>query len=560
MRHGLALVGDLQRFDRQADAPPVAIDAGDVGVHLVAHGVAVGALLGALAREVGLANEALHAVVEGHLDAAADHGRDDAGDGGAALVVLDPLHGIVAELLDTQADAFLFDVDAEHLGLDQIALLVIRDGVVARAHPVEIGEVHHAVDVALQPDEDTELGDALDLALDLGTRRKAVVELDPGVLLALLEAQADAALVGIDVEHHDLDLLAGGDNLAGVHVLLGPAHLGDVDQALDAGLELDEGAVIGDVGDAAAELGVDRVLDLDALPGIGFELLHAQADALGLEIEADHLDAHGLADVDRLGGVVDAAPGHVGDVQQAVDAAEIDEGAVIGDVLDHALEHLAFLEVGDQFLARLGPGLLQHGAPRDHDVAPVAVHLEDLEGLRRAHQGRDVAHRPDVDLAARQKGHGAGKIDGKAALDAAEDDAADALVLLEGDLELGPGLLAPRFFTTEHGLALQVLHALEIDLDGVAKLDLGGLAGNRELLQCHPSLGLEAHVDHRHVVLDGNHGARNDPAHQIISGAVGLVQEGGEILFDSRHFLAAGGDGVGHVVSWSGLVDLHQPG
>ena len=43
--------------------------------------------------------------------------------------------------------------------------------------------------------------------------------------------------------------------------------------------------------------------------------------------------------------MVDALPAHVGDVQQAVDAAEVDERAVVGDVLDHAFEDLAFLQL-----------------------------------------------------------------------------------------------------------------------------------------------------------------------------------------------------------------------
>ena len=80
--------------------------------------------------------------------------------------------------------------------------------------------------------------------------RKAV----PRIGQALLQAEADAALGRVDVEDDDLHLLAGGDDLAGMHVLLGPAHLGDVDQAFDARLQLDEGAVVGDVGDAADEL------------------------------------------------------------------------------------------------------------------------------------------------------------------------------------------------------------------------------------------------------------------------------------------------------------------
>ena len=87
-----------------------------------------------------------------------------------------------------------------------------------------------------------------------------------------------------------------------------------------------------------------------------------------------------------LGRMVDAAPGDIGDVQQAIDAAQIDERAVIGDVLHHAVQDHAFLEALDQLAALLGAGFFQHGAAGHHDVAAGAVHLEDLERLRRAHQ------------------------------------------------------------------------------------------------------------------------------------------------------------------------------
>ena len=165
-------------------------------------------------------------------------------------------------------------------------------------------------------------------------------------------------------------------------VLLGPAHLGDVDQALDARLQLHEGAVVGDVGDGALEAGADRILGLDAGPRIGLQLLHAEADALRLRVDADDLHLHGVADVDDLARMIDAAPGHVGDVQQAVDAAQVDEGAVVGDVLDDAVDHLALVQPGDDLGALLGARRFQDLAARDDDVAAPAIHLEDLEGLR----------------------------------------------------------------------------------------------------------------------------------------------------------------------------------
>ena len=221
----------------------------------------------------------------------------------------------------------------------------------------------------------------------------------------------------------------GRDDLARVDVLLGPAHLGDVDQAFDARLQFDERAVVGDVGDAAGELGADRVLGFDAIPRIGLQLLHAQRDAVALLVDADDLHLDGLADRQHLGRVVDAAPGDVGDVQQAVDAAEVDERTVIGDVLDHAVDDLAFFELLDDLRTLFGAALFEDGAARHDDIAAALVHLEDLERLRHVHQRADVADRTDVDLRARQEGHGAVEVDGEAALDLVEDDAFDALVL-----------------------------------------------------------------------------------------------------------------------------------
>ena len=123
----------------------------------------------------------------------------------------------------------------------------------------------HAVDVAVEADEQAEFGLVLDLTLDDRTDRILVGEGLPRIGERLLEAERDAALDRIDLEDDDFDFLRGGDDLAGMDVLLRPGHLGDVDQAFDARLQLDERTVVGDVRDAARKLGVDRVLGLDAI-------------------------------------------------------------------------------------------------------------------------------------------------------------------------------------------------------------------------------------------------------------------------------------------------------
>src|SRR5690606_13677096 len=153
-----------------------------------------------------------------------------------------------------------------------------------------------------------------------------------------------------------------------------------------------------------------------------------ERDAVRFLVDLDDLDLDLLADGQHLGRVVDATPCDVGDMQQAVNAAEIDEGAVIGDVLDDTLDDLALFEVRHQFLALAGAGLFEDSAARNDDVAAAAIHLEDLERLRCAHQRADVADRADIDLAARQEGDSAVEIDRVAALDRVEDHAFDLLV------------------------------------------------------------------------------------------------------------------------------------
>ncbi len=301
-------------------------------------------------------------------------------------------------MLDAERDPLLLDVDVQHLGLDHLAAAIALHRLFARGVPVDVRQVDHAVDVVVEADEQTELGGVLDLALDRRAHRMGLHEGLPRIGHGLLQAEGDAALGGVHVQHHHLDLLAGGDDLARVDVLLGPGHLGDVDQPLDAGFQLHEGAVVGDVGDAAGELGAHRVLGLDAVPGVGLELLHAERDALGVRVDLDDLHLDGVADRQDLARVRHPLPAHVRDVQQAVDAAQVHEGAVVGDVLDHALAHLALVQLRHQLGALLGAGLLEDGAAGDHDVPARAVHLQDGEGLLLAHQRADVAHRADVDL------------------------------------------------------------------------------------------------------------------------------------------------------------------
>src|SRR5688572_13756346 len=136
--------------------------------------------------------------------------------------------------------------------------------------------MHEAVDATRQTDEHAEVRDRLDLAGDLVALLVVLAELDPRVRFALLQAERDTATLLVDVEDHDLDLVADLHDLVRVDVLVGPVHLRYVDQAFDALFDLGEAAVVGDVRDLAEEPRARRIAPREIRPGIRAELLQAQ--------------------------------------------------------------------------------------------------------------------------------------------------------------------------------------------------------------------------------------------------------------------------------------------
>ena len=79
-----------------------------------------------------------------------------------------------------------------------------------------------------------------------------------GSSLELLDAEADALVRLVDVEDDGFDFVALLEDFGRVVDLAGPGHVGDVDHAVDAFFQFDEGAVGGHVADLALDLAADR--------------------------------------------------------------------------------------------------------------------------------------------------------------------------------------------------------------------------------------------------------------------------------------------------------------
>ena len=196
----------------------------------------------------------------------------------------------------------------------------------------------------------------------------------------------------------------------------------------------------------------------------------AERDALGRRVVLQDDDVDLVVDLEQLRRMADAAPRHVRDVQQAVDAAEVDERAVVGDVLDDALEHLAFGERLERVLLLLGVLLFEERLAREHDVAALLVDLDDAHAQFLSAQRVEIADRPHVDLRSGQERAHA-DVDRQPALDPLDDAADDDLPLDVGLLDLVPDLHLLGFFAREDDVAFAVFGALEQHVDDVAGFD-----------------------------------------------------------------------------------------
>src|SRR5262245_47343448 len=219
----LLLLGHFQRLNGNADFVSLAVELGDAGIYFLANRESLRPLLAALACKIGTLYEG-NKIGAGdlHIDPGLFHLRNLAGNDRPLLEIACRFHRIAGKLFDAERNAFLFDVYIENLRLYDVAFLVLLDYLLARALPVEIGQMDHPVYVAVEAEEQAEFGLVLDFAFDRRTRWMFLDEHLPRIAHCLLEAERNTALDRVDLENLHLEFIRRRDNLARVDVLLGP--------------------------------------------------------------------------------------------------------------------------------------------------------------------------------------------------------------------------------------------------------------------------------------------------------------------------------------------------
>src|SRR5712671_1275684 len=170
--------------------------------------------------------------------------------------------------------------------------------------------------------------------------------------------------------------------------------------------------------------------------------------------------------------MTDAAPAHVRDVEQAVNAVQINERAEIGDVLDRALADVARRHLAQNLRALRGAFGFDQFAAGENDVLPFLVNFNDLEFVSVADETRQILRRSHVNLRRGQERLDA-DVDDQPALDDGRDLALDDAAFVADGQNVVPVLFELRLLVREDDGAFLVFELLDEDINQVA--DFHGL-------------------------------------------------------------------------------------
>ena len=162
------------------------------------------------------------------------------------------------------------------------------------------GLVAEAFDSLGDLDKCAECGDPQDFPVHHVANVMAREERFPDIGLQLLHAQGQTALVRFDGKHNRLHAIAFFQNFRRMFHTLGPAQIADVNQAVDAVFDLDEGSEVSEVANASFDGHADRELLMQRIPRVCCQLAHSQRNAALHRIHVEHHALYMIANVDHV--------------------------------------------------------------------------------------------------------------------------------------------------------------------------------------------------------------------------------------------------------------------
>ena len=384
--------------------------------------------------------------------------------------LVDVRPGIFLSLLQTKRDTLLLRIDLKDHNFNFLSGLQHFVGSVHLTGPAHVRDVDHTVDVVLDLNKSTVVGHVADLAGDVHTHRIFLSKNFPRIALFLTQSQRDLVAVDVDLKHNGFHFVTDVQNVRSFGNALGPAHFSQVDQTFHSVFDLNKSTVGHQVADLTGHAAAFGILLSNTIPGIGGALLQTQRNTLFVTVDTGNDDLQLLSHMEHFAGMLDALPGDVGDMQQSVDAAQINESTKINDVLHDTGADVINVHFRQKLAALTLQGLFKQLAAGNHDVVTVDVDLDDLQIKLFADVVFHIAHGTNIKLGTGKEGREAFHVDHDTAFDAVTHEALDDVTFAVFGGDTLPGAGGVGLFKAQGGSIVAVFKLFEVDFDLIAHI------------------------------------------------------------------------------------------
>ena len=417
---------------------------------------------------------------------------------------LEYVPGVLLQLLVTERETTVNLVDLQYANVDNLAYLGELIGVLNLLGPAQVADVDQTVNTFLDLNEYTEVGEVANLSGVLAANGILLLDGLPGISLQLLDTQRHLALVAVESQDNCLYVVANLHEVLSAAQVLAPRHLANVDKTLYAGSNLNECTVVGHNNNLTLYAVANLQLAVQSIPGMRSQLLQTESDTLLLVVEVQNNNVDLLVELNNLAGIAYAAPAQVGDVDQTVNTAEVNEYTVRSDVLDGTLEYLTLLQLADDLLLLLLELSLDESLVANNNIAELLVDLHDLELHGLANEDIIVADGLNVDLRTGQECLDTEYVNDHTTLSAALNVTLDNLIVVESLVHTVPRLSCASLLVRQNELTLLVLLILDVYLNGVTYLQFGVVA---EFAGGDDAIALETDVNNHLALVHCDNGA-----------------------------------------------------
>ncbi len=363
------------------------------------------------------------------------------------------------------------------------------------------------VNAFLDLNKDTEVGEVTNLSPVAGTHSVLGLYVSPRISLELLDTEAHLTLSAVESEDNSIYLVANLQEVVSGTEVLAPAHLRYVNKTLNAFCDLNECSVISHYDYLTVNLVAYFEVRIKRIPRVRSQLLETERDTFLLLIEVEDNDVDLLVELQQLVRVVYAAPAEVGNMNETVHTTEVDEYAVVGDVLNGTLEYLTLLELADDLSLLSLEFSLDKCFVRNNDVAELRIQFNDLELHGLAYEDVVVTNRLHVDLAAREECFHTEYVHDHAAFRTPFDVTGNDLTCVVSLVNAVPSFSSTCLIVRKNELSFFVLLALDVDFYFVAYLEVRVVT---ELRSRNDTVGFVTYVDNYLTLVDTDDSTLND--------------------------------------------------